>query len=49
MVIKIVIVIDEKGEIWYYTTEDVAEDVMFIQPKIKKEEGETEKDDERVH
>jgi len=47
--IKLVIVIDSDGEVWFYTTEDVAEDVMFIQPKIKKEEGETEKDDESVH
>lgn len=46
---RLIIVIDENGEIWFYNSEDVAEDVMLIQPRIKKKEGEAKEDEERTH
>ena len=46
---KIVIVIDENGEVWYYTSEDVTEGVMLINPRIKKKEWETEEEDKLTH
>ena len=45
---KIVIIIDEKGEIWFYTPDEKGESV-FIEPKIKKQEGEAEGDEEVAH
>jgi len=47
--IKIVIVISEDGEIFFYTLEDESKDAVFIQPRIKKKEGETKEDEERTH
>jgi len=49
MMIKIVIVISEDGEIFFYTVDEESKDAMFIQPRIKKKEGETEEEEERFH
>lgn len=47
---KILIFIDEiTGEIFTYALEDESKDAVFIQPRIKKKEGEVEEDEEVTH
>ena len=46
---KIVIVIDEKGEVWFYTTSEVDDNVVLVNPRIKKKEWETEEEDKLTH
>lgn len=47
--IKLVIVIDENGEVWFYTSGEVGDDVVLVNPRIKKEDWETEEEDKSVH
>jgi len=49
MRMKIVIVISEDGEVWFYTVDEDSKDAVFIQPRIKKENGESEEENESVH
>jgi len=49
MRMKIVIVISEDGEVWFYTVDEDSKDAVFIQPRIKKKDRETEEDDKSTH
>ena len=50
MSMKIVIFVDlETGEILYYIPDSEAGETVFIEPRIKKKEWESEKKDESVH
>lgn len=50
MKMRIIIYIDsETGEIFFYTPEEDGKDAFFIEPHIKKKEGESEEENERTH
>ena len=46
---KIVIILDENGEVWFYTTSEVGKDAVLVNPRIKKKDWETEEEKERTH
>lgn len=47
--IKIVIILNEKGEVWFYTSDEVGDDAVLVNPGVKKEEWESEEKDKSVH
>ena len=50
MSMKIVIYIDsETGEIFYYIPDSDTGEAVFIQPRIKKKEWESEEDEKTTH
>ena len=47
--IKIVIILDENGEVWFYTSDEVGDDAVLVNPRVEKEERETEEEEKSVH